>query len=308
MQPSIEHRRLKAAFKAVCLLWSVGVGVAAPAAAQTSSGLPEVLRDMSQAGQMCRRDGTANRPMSAYSLNQAADMSCALPASEASRLLERPDAVLVDTRGEAAFEQFHRPGALRMGPESLRHKTYLRNKQILLMGDGKAERELYAACAMLKQQGFRDVRVLQGGMPTYVSQKGLPLVGASVPSALTLATLDMAQAWAESQFTHNVMVGVGSLRTGELLGAKAMTSNSPKALTAVVEQQRRVSRTPVASVVLVSDAALSEDRFQAYARAIAPLPLLVYSRGHEPLAKYLQTQKAVWDAHARGPKVPSCGL
>lgn len=273
----------------------------------TKSALPEVLRDMPLAGQMCKNERSDNSTGGGARSDSPADMGCALPVSGVAAFLQKPGAVVVDTRQESPFAQFHLASAMRMDAASLRLKSYLKDKPVLLVGDGKGERELYAACGALKTQGFRTVQVLHGGMPAYLARE-LPVVGSSLPATVDLVRLDAAEVWAESQFVQNLVLTAGSSKTAELLkGFATPVGDGPQALATAVERRRRDAKTPPASVVLVVDATLTEASFREYARAVAPLPLLLYGQGAEPLAKFLKSQEAVWAAHTRGPKQPRCG-
>ena len=67
--------------------------------------------------------------------------------------------------------------------------------------DTKAERVLYEACAELKKIGFRQVRVLRGGLMAWLTY-AQPIIGRP-PGEDTLAQLSPAELWAESQFGAN---------------------------------------------------------------------------------------------------------
>lgn len=280
---------------------------ALPAAAQGVPAIPEVLRDMPLAGQMCKNEKLGTGAGGAIRPERGVDMGCALPASAVAGFLQRPGATVIDTREEPQYAQFHLASAMRLDPASVRLKPYLRDKPLLLVGDGKAERELYAACGSLKAQGFTSVQVLQGGMSAYVA-KDLPVVARSVPPSLKLAQLEASEFWAESQFAQNLLVVLDSPKISEMVPMATSSANaSPQALAAALDRRRKESKTPLASVIVAIDAPMSDTTFRDYVRAVSPMPLLVYSQGAEPLARFIKSQQAIWAAHARGPKQPRCG-
>jgi hypothetical protein len=59
---------------------------------------------------------------------------------------------------------------------SLAHREFLKLAPVLLIGDGKADFELTAMCEPLRASGFKDVRVLKGGLRT-LHLEDYPIVG-----------------------------------------------------------------------------------------------------------------------------------
>lgn len=190
---------------------------------------------------------------------------------------------------------------------TLRLKEYLRDKPMLLVGDGKSDRELYGACGRLRAQGFKSVHVLMGGMAGYLA-KGLPVNGSGAPDAFELAQIDPSQLWAQSQFPEGLVIVVDSTTTAESLPlASRVADGAPRTIAGVVERRRKEQKTTLANVTLVIDGAMTEAVFRQYSQAVAPTPLLVYSGGAGALKEFLRSQEAAWAALARGPKQPRCG-
>lgn len=280
----------------------------ASASAQTDSGLPPILRDMPQSGSMCK----VERPLGATQsgggrVGGGLESGCALPISGATAFLQKSGATVIDTRHESDFLQFHIANAIRLDAASVRFKTYLRDKPLLLVGDGKSDRELYGACGQLRAQGFKSVQVLMGGMAGYIA-KELPVSGSGAPDAFESARLDPAQLWAQSLFPEGLVVVVNSPASAALLPlAPRVADATPQAVAGAVERRRKEQKSVLTNVTVVFDGALSEAMFRQYSQAVAPTPLLVYTGGAAALKGFLRSQEAAWAAHARGPKQPRCG-
>lgn len=280
----------------------------APAGAQANSGLPPVLRDMPQSGSMCKNERLPGSALSGTGRAEGGlEAGCALPASAAASFLQKSGATVIDTRHESEFARFHIANAMHADAASVRLKAYLRDKPLLLVGDGKSDRELYGACSRLRAQGFKSVQVLMGGMAGYLARE-LPVSGRGAPDAFESAQLDPAQLWAQSQFPESLVVVVNSPATAEALPlAFRLADAAPRAVAGAVERRRKEQKAVLAGVTVVVDGAMSEATFRQYSQAVAPTPLLVYAGGAGALKAYLRTQEAVWAAHARGPKQPRCG-
>jgi len=297
--PTISIRLLPVGLLAVC--------TAMGTLAQTNSELPAVLRDMPQSGSMCK-----NTPLpggaapSDARTDQSVDMGCALSAADVNAFLQKSGSTIIDTRQEKDFAQFHIANAIRADVATIRLKNYLRDKPLLLLGDGKTDRELYASCGRLRAQGFKSVQVLMGGMAGYLA-KELPVDGRGTPSALEAARLDPAQLWAQSQFRESLVILVDSPKMADILRAPQIADRTPQAIASIVERRRKEQKTPLANVVIVTEGPISEATFRQYGQVVAPTPVLVYSAGPVALKGFLQSQEAVWAARARGPKQPRCG-
>ena len=272
--------------------------------------LPRALRDVKPAIGSCRPDDAqAKDPASRGAVRKELppDLACAVSAAELSAL-KRADTVFIDTRPASEYAQFRIDGALNISVAEARSKAYLRSKPLVLVGDGKGERELYAACAELKRQGFKQVRILRGGMASWLAHDQAVIGRAPAPDRLI--RLSAAELWRESQFDGNVVL-VGDNREpmlADLPFSVALGQQSAETIRAALEQRnKRRKNAPFASVVLVAGADLSPEQMERLQRDLKPVPLLVYAETREALNRYVGTQKAIWAAQARGPKQPNCG-
>jgi len=275
------------------------------------TSVEEALKDVKRAAGTCPRENGA-MPIAGLP-NQGAgampDLGCALSPLEAAASLGRADAVLIDTRSAREFALFHIDNSLNLTTSELRVKSFLQNKSLILVGSGKGERELYAACGELKRAGFKHVRVLHGGLPAWLTQQQ-PVIG-RLEAVETMVRLTAAQLWAETRFDANLILltpGMATLQK-EFPRAVLLHEDSPDALKAMVEKRYRVSKgKPLTSVVLVADSAMQSDGINRLIEALKPLPLLVYADSAEVPRQFVAAQETAWKIQARGPKQPKCGL
>src|SRR5258706_11721829 len=268
--------------RARCCGAALLAGACGRASAQNAptSELPKALKDIPPAAAMCRPDkvepldsilrGIARKGI-------APDPSCAVAAAELSPAARRADALFVDTRPASEHDQFRIDGALRLRAAELRAKAYLRGRKLVLVGDGKAERELYVACAELKQQGFKQVRVLRGGMPGWLAH-GQPVLGRA-PAPDRMIRLSAAQLWLESQFDRHP----GRLPDNQFTMLPHLPYSappghpSPETIPAPLEERRNPRKNaPPPPVALGADAELSAERMERLQQGLKPVPLLVY--------------------------------
>jgi rhodanese-related sulfurtransferase len=302
--------RLWVHFAVAALLSTLGNQAVAAQSVRPGSDLPAALQGIQPAGS-CRKDPALAPDGPAHTANAAAepDLSCAMPAADLLAWLGRPATAVLDVRSAQDYEQAHIDGAMHMPMSGLGAPDFLRQRSLVLVGSGKAEREVYVACARLKARGFATVRVLQGGLAQWQAEGHRVLAREATP--LRTTRLSTAELWAESQFDANLVLTTPAqarLR-GQLRLAMAVPDAQPATLQSLLQRRRKELRNaPLAAVVLAVDPGTGEDALRRVQAAIAPVPLLVYALPFEQFSREMAQQKALWASHARGPKQPPCGL
>lgn len=292
--------------------WATLLTLVVPLCAQSQQGsaeLPGPLRNIPRAGESCKNDMpdvAATRTFRAAAA-PATGLTCMVAMSKVRGDIESGGILVVDVRHDSQYQRFHIPASVNAPATSLVHKPALRGKALLLVGDGKGERELHSACSFLRQSGFSSVHVLAGGMLSYLVS-GAPLRGRA-PSPHELADLDAGQLWAESKFSENLLVIAGSAAgySDHLRYATAVNPLTPATLAAVLDRHKKETKGAVSAVVLAGAPVSDEANYATLATAIAPVPLLIYRESAAALGRFVADQKASWTARARGPKRPRCG-
>jgi rhodanese-related sulfurtransferase len=102
--------------------------------------------------------------------------SWALAPEEAfSRARREPGLVLIDVRSPADHARLRIPGSLGIPFAFLKTKAFLKDRPVILIGDGFRNAALQAECKELRKSGI-DAAVLGGGLAAW-DLKGLPLAG-----------------------------------------------------------------------------------------------------------------------------------
>lgn len=270
--------------------------------------VPEALKGVKPSVGSCTRNDAGELKPSKFARVAAVkpDLSCAIAPGDVARQLQSPNTVLIDTRGATDFANFHINGAMNLSTAELRSKNFLRGKSLILIGNGKAEQQQYIDCKRLKSNGFRQVKVLRGGMPAWLAS-GQSVLGLP-PNPGPLTKLTPSDLWNESRFESNLVLveaGQEALQK-QITGSVLIPDEKLQTIRSAIDKRRRQHKSaPLAAVVLVADKRVD---FQTLSQAIKPVPLLVYSETAEAFSRQLAQQDAVWSAQARGPKQPPrCG-
>lgn len=301
----LSRHGARAVFSA--LAW-LALSSAAMAAGQAAANerLPKALDGIARATGECRVEPGQEAAGSALGVKP--DLSCGMPVSGVKAVLQRPDSVLIDVRGARDYEASHIEGALQASLADVRSKPHWRGKTVVLAGSGKAESELYQACATLKKS-FKQVVVLRGGMPAWLAA-GEPVLGRA-PAAAHMMRLSVADFLLESQHGDNLIVldQQQAALQSDIPFSMVLPDPGAGAIKNLIEQRNRALKSGgPAAVVLATGTAWSDAQVAALHLALAPVPLLVYSDTRNAFRAQQRTHKAVLLAQTRGPKQLGCGL
>lgn len=78
---------------------------------------------------------------------------------------------LVDVRSARDYETFQIPGSINIPLYALKTKTFLKNTSVILVNNGFSYLSLHKECLKLKKLGFKDVRILMGGLNAWRAKK-----------------------------------------------------------------------------------------------------------------------------------------
>jgi rhodanese-related sulfurtransferase len=287
----------------LCVFTSTTSALAEP----SNQSIPEALKGIKQANGVCSKETFSNSFGNDGKERRAfvPDLSCGRSRSDVAKSLKESDTVVIDTRVSIQYVNSHVDGAISLPLDAIKTKTFLRNKEIILVGSGKSEEELYTACAELKANGFRKATVLKGGMPMWLasSQSSEPKIE-DIPSI----ELTAAQLWSESQFQANlVVVGGDDEMYRQLPSSSLLKDTNSSTIRAAIEKRRRNKKASIAAVVIVN-ASLDDKEVQKLRNDLSSVPLLIYRGTAEAYKRAISQQNAVWLAQAKGPKQPRCGL
>jgi rhodanese-related sulfurtransferase len=84
--------------------------------------------------------------------------------------------LLIDVRESAGFQQFSIPGSMNIPLFTLKTKSFLKSKSLVLINEGYNSGRLEQEGKRLREAGFTRVSILEGGLASWV-QKGGPVRG-----------------------------------------------------------------------------------------------------------------------------------
>lgn len=283
----------------------------AGAQAISPSELPKVLKELPRAGAMCKRDSAEDvgQPLGG-GVALDADLGCLLSPGEVQARWTPATSALFDLRPRSRYERFHLEGAVSSSEAELLSKPYWKEKHVVLVGEGRDDARLAMVCGRLKQAGYRNVVVMQGGMLGAL-RDGRTVLG--MPERLgALAQIGTEELW--YLMRQPTTLALVDRERGEFLKVKEFRSvravpdlneaGLAKALEASVPG-KGASRPSIKAVVLLSGR-LDDDSLAALSKAVAPAPLLVYSDTYESYLREMNKQAAMWKAQERGPKKTPC--
>ncbi len=76
-------------------------------------------------------------------------------------------ATIIDVRSQQEYEKFHIPNSMNLPLYSIKSRVYLKDKLLVLVDEGYSHKHLYEACLSLRDQGFKNVKVLEGGLRSW---------------------------------------------------------------------------------------------------------------------------------------------
>ena len=268
--------------------------------------LRETLKDIPAAGMACRKEDFADKPQGAAAPPlRKSDPGCAITLEQLSSSLGKPDTVMIDTRAKAAFDTSHIDGAVNFSSAELRTKRYLADKRVVLLGDGKRDQDLYELCSELKAAGFKQTRVLRGGMLAWLLDNK-PVVGVASNFA-DLSSLNPGELFQESKMADSVLIGLPSMRhlADVLPMMQSVSADSPAAVKEFI-QKRKKARS-LQTIIVVADERFDRSEIATLAALAKPEPLLLYADSEGAYRQFLRVQNAMWAKQAKGPTKPRCG-
>jgi len=158
---------------------------------------------------------------------------------------------LIDIRESQAFQRYHIPGSLNIPRHTLKTKTFLKSKHLILLNEGHSTLE--TLCLTLQQAGFQKISRLQGGLNQWLKQIG-PLPG-SLIAQHNNNQITPAQFFKERNYQHWLVINIASPNqrlSPAVLNLSASNDNFIKQLTQAVT--KRTKTTGTAPYILIISA------------------------------------------------------
>lgn len=310
----MNHTKQSLKMRHLTAQWTFAVCLVAMLVSSTHAATAtEALRGINQVGASCRIEDMKKEGAVWTGPQLAADARCAITVERVAQLQSHPHTLIVDLRPKEAFSLAHIDGAINATSAELHTKPYWKSRRVVLVGSGKGEHQLLQLCGSLKQAGYSEVHVLNGGMLAWARDRQPESGRAHDADGRQL--IDAAELFVEAQDPATLLLLPPAFAdlSKEFVGTTLTTSNlGVEQLEAMVRKVVAGPATPnrpaPLRVVLVAPATVTPAELGELARRLRPLPVLVYRSSVEELREFLRGHKAGLVALARGPRRPGCGL
>lgn len=198
---------------------------------------------------------------------------------------------LLDVRPAADFLLGHARDAINISADLVKTKQYWQNEPILLLGSGKGDRNLFEACADLRRRGFKDVKVLTGGMVAW-QRAGLAVIPDQVDQFRS-AGLTPRELYLEHEESTNLLLDAFGFEDGDGKAAE----ESRRRLVSLARRHKQ--RATVEKVIVVAgpwlDRATADAVTDLYPRQV----VLFFTAPREQYEKFVRDQDAMLAAAGR---------
>jgi rhodanese-related sulfurtransferase len=240
------------------------------------------------------------------------DESCYIDTAKALELARSSSPVLVDVRGKDEYERFHFPEAVRLSMSEIRTKTYLSSRTLLIYGSGKTDRQSDGGCAALRGHGFRNARIVSGGilgMAKLAQEQGL----IQAVDFRALAELSAEELFAETHSNGTLIVSVASDFSLPNASGKQIRQDSPltpeNLLSTVRKAVRGQDTGDIRRLVLIGVKRTNPgDLNRVLSASVVEWPVFAYLGDQASYESSVSALRALWDKKAKGPVVPKCGV
>lgn len=192
---------------------------------------------------------------------------------------------LVDVRSAAVFQKLHITDSVNLPLFAVKTKTYWRDQSVVLLNEGHSLEAMREEAVRLSAMGFKDVKVLEGGLRAWQMTGGL--VTGSDTNSLSHATISAVQfdvargepgwliAAPENQVLHSDVICEVKNVTAELLSTA-------------------VQRNPAAQrILMLTPEGHDYERVERALAAFRELPVFYLAGGLQSYQSMLQDQFAV---------------
>lgn len=240
------------------------------------------------------------------------DASCYVDWSRAAEMSKSASSVVIDIRPKEAFTRVHLPGALNLSASEIKTKAYFAGKPLLIYGDGKADPRMDELCADLKGRGFRNVKILAGGVLAWAkteearqAQPAMDIRG--------LAELSASDLYAELHAGDSVIVSASSQFATPEIEARRLKMESgvsPEHLSAVLQKGNlKSAKSPVRRVVLIGVGKTDpKEILDTLSSSRIDWPVYYYAGDQQSYEAAMKRMNAQWSKHNKGPVAPKCGF
>lgn len=234
--------------------------------------------------------------------SKAIGHDCLISLSTLDKLRTKGNLQIVDVRTPEQFNRFHIANSINIPEYLIKTKKFLRQSSFVLVNEGHNLNSLRNTCEELRQSGFSNATVLEGGLFSW-NANNRSLEG-DIEGSLSLNRLSASELFESRQSPNWFVIDVSSLDKKKdvikWLPTKVTTlpltekSNSVTAIMSVIQEQRKKS--PSSQILLIGndDAAYERIDVQLTSKGMTS-GVLRLSGGIGSYREHIGKQLALWN-------------
>jgi rhodanese-related sulfurtransferase len=219
----------------------------------------------------------------------------------------RNEALLIDVRRSDEFQKYQIPGSINLEPFSIKSKSFLKDKRIVLLNEGRYLSQLEALCVRLKAKGFRDVAVMAGGLHAWY-QARYPVIG----DRLELSKLNQISPAELIASLHErdwkfIELDQSLSSLAELLPPSAILeyqANKREFISAINRANKRFAHPDLNGFLVVNEQGDNYRKIERLLQLTDAKNIFYLSGGISAFKRYLHTHSSLMSRLARGFKEP----
>lgn len=211
---------------------------------------------------------------------------------------------MVDVRDAQAFQTYHIAGSLNLPDYTLKTKTFLKAKPLVLVNEGYHYRGLEALCQELRTAGFAQVAILDGGLNAW-RQTVAPLAGDLIAQR-RLNRIEPEAFFPERDYRHWAVLDVSSWPGSPATPGAGEDRQSR--LRRFLTGQRQPLDVDASYLLIVSDAGEGYDEIENAVKDLGWINVFYLDGGKQAYQQYLKKQHALWNrTPGKQGAVKTCG-
>ena len=227
---------------------------------------------------------------------------CKINAAQATGLLAKPGAILIDSRSRNEVILSRIRNSLPMSLSELRRRPDLRSASLVVIGSGKEDAALFDQCTTLREAGYKNLSVLAGGIASWQANGG-EVVGEqqAVQSLSRLSARELLQRVVAKDAT--ILLAPESKPFASLIKDAIAIPSVDAAHIAAAAQQGR----PGMPIVVVFSTAPAHEILFTVSRS-ARVPVFSFTGKPAEFEAVVRQHLALWERSAGGQRLKCPGL
>ena len=298
----------------ICLSFSALAAAAVDNAGTHGSGAAELRAKASpkKADASCDAPDATKAPLP----SQQKPGSCLVSLSALGKLRASPEFTLVDVRAPKEFDRYHIADSINIPLHLVKTKAFLKKQSVVLVNEGRSTIALEKTCADLKQSGFEQVAVLEGGLFGWQASKralqGDPVAQSALNRMTAAELFEMYEGHAMSDWSVIDVSTPGKYKDMRAWLPATVTAVSLKAkgdpfakISSDILKQRK--KNPHLKVLMIADDNEAYERIDARLKKSGMAPgVLRLDAGYKGYREHVKKQVALWKEQQKPRRYAVC--